>query len=91
MQKKYPDDRFEGFMRHMAIDKNDTTVTVQAGQPTPPDIRWVYLPRIRCNDCPGKLYTPGPDETINNFEVHLKNRMHRDKVTNRVEANAADT
>ncbi|KAG4304076.1 hypothetical protein PORY_002440 [Pneumocystis oryctolagi] len=33
--------------------------------------------RIRCNDCPGKLYIPGPALTVENFEIHLKNRNHR--------------
>ncbi|KAF7366705.1 hypothetical protein MSAN_00928600 [Mycena sanguinolenta] len=28
--------------------------------------------RIKCLDCPGKLYTPGPGETLSNYEVHLK-------------------
>ncbi|EPQ51859.1 SNF5-domain-containing protein [Gloeophyllum trabeum ATCC 11539] len=40
--------------------------------------------RIKCLDCPGKLYTPGPGETLSNYEVHLKNRQHRQRVTNRV-------
>ncbi|KAI0701931.1 hypothetical protein BC835DRAFT_1501194 [Cytidiella melzeri] len=40
--------------------------------------------RIKCLDCPGKLYTPGPGETLQNYEVHLKNRQHRQKVTARV-------
>ncbi|KAI9047895.1 hypothetical protein LZ554_007697 [Drepanopeziza brunnea f. sp. 'monogermtubi'] len=41
--------------------------------------KYMFLPRIRCNDCPGKLYTPGPERTVGNFEVHLRNRQHRDK------------
>ncbi|KAJ7594039.1 hypothetical protein C8J56DRAFT_777796 [Mycena floridula] len=40
--------------------------------------------RIRCVDCPGKLYKPGPVETLSNFEVHLKNRQHRQRVDDRV-------
>jgi len=44
----------------------------------------MYLPRIRCHDCPGKLYTPGPEMTVGNFEVHLKNRQHRERVDGRV-------
>lgn len=40
-------------------------------------------PRIRCHDCPGKLYTPGT-ELCENFEVHLKNRSHREKVEERL-------
>ncbi|KAI0664168.1 hypothetical protein C8Q70DRAFT_945855 [Cubamyces menziesii] len=44
----------------------------------------VYEFRIKCADCPGKHYTPGPGETLQNFEVHLKNRQHRSKVNARV-------
>ncbi|TFK31601.1 hypothetical protein BDQ12DRAFT_671742 [Crucibulum laeve] len=40
--------------------------------------------RIKCLDCPGKLYTPGPAETLSNYEVHLKNRLHRQRVNERV-------
>ncbi|KAF5352065.1 hypothetical protein D9758_009400 [Tetrapyrgos nigripes] len=39
---------------------------------------------IKCVDCPGKLYKPGPGETLSNFEVHLKNRQHRQRVDDRV-------
>jgi SWI/SNF-related matrix-associated actin-dependent regulator of chromatin subfamily B protein 1 len=55
-----------------------------AGQPTPEGVKYMYLPRIRCHDCPGKLYTPGPEMTVGNFEVHLKNRQHRERVDGRV-------
>jgi len=40
--------------------------------------------RIKCLDCPGKLYTPGPGETLSNYEVHLKNRQHRQRVNDRL-------
>ena len=49
-------------------------------------IKYMYYPRIKCKDCPGKLYTPGPETGVNNFEVHLKNRLHREKVEKRVAA-----
>ncbi|EUC61258.1 SNF5/SMARCB 1/INI1 family protein [Rhizoctonia solani AG-3 Rhs1AP] len=45
--------------------------------------------RLKCLDCPGKLYTPGPDQTLSNFEVHLKNRGHRSNVNKRVITEAA--
>ncbi|KAF8892911.1 hypothetical protein BD779DRAFT_1467981 [Infundibulicybe gibba] len=45
---------------------------------TPPE--W----RIKCSDCPGKLYTPGPGETLSNYEVHLRNRLHRQRVNDRL-------
>ena len=43
----------------------------------------MYVPRIKCLDCPGKLYIPGPGTGVNNFEVHLKNRIHREKLLRR--------
>lgn len=73
-------------MRYCAL--NATTdqpmPTPPPGGPIPADMKFVYLPRIRCHDCPGKLYTPGPETTVGNFEVHLKNRQHREKVDTRV-------
>jgi SWI/SNF-related matrix-associated actin-dependent regulator of chromatin subfamily B protein 1 len=84
--KQYPNDRFEGVMRYSAVN----TITElpcsapPAGQPTPENVKYMYLPRIRCHDCPGKLYTPGPEMTVGNFEVHLKNRQHRERVDGRV-------
>jgi hypothetical protein len=33
---------------------------------------------------PGRIYSLGPAETLNNFEVHLKNRGHRENVQARV-------
>ncbi|TFY50844.1 hypothetical protein EVG20_g11296, partial [Dentipellis fragilis] len=59
-----------------------------------PNDRFDFLPRqtpgnamqwrIKCLDCPGKLYMPGPGETLNNFDVHLRNRLHRSKVNDRL-------
>ncbi|KAF8180083.1 hypothetical protein BJ912DRAFT_635214 [Pholiota molesta] len=45
--------------------------------------------RIKCLDCPGKLYTPGPGETLSNYDVHLKNRQHRQRVNDRLSGAAA--
>jgi SWI/SNF-related matrix-associated actin-dependent regulator of chromatin subfamily B protein 1 len=55
----------------------------------PDDVQYMHLPRIRCLDCPGKLYTPGPEKTVGNFEVHLKNRQHREKVNTRLKKQAS--
>jgi len=30
-----------------------------------------------------QLYKPGPEESLTNFEVHLRNRLHRQKVGER--------
>lgn len=79
-------------MRYCAIN-TDTNAFVSlplpppaSGDPAaiPPNIQFAWLPRIRCRDCPGKSYTAGPETTVQNFEVHLKNRAHRERVTARV-------
>ena len=58
-------------------------MNLEPGAPAPPGIKIVYMPRIRCNDCPGKLYTATPGKVVDDFEVHLRNRMHREKVSHR--------
>ncbi|KAI1815855.1 SNF5-domain-containing protein [Poronia punctata] len=87
-EEAYRNDQFEGIMRYSAVD---TTTGMpfplpQGGVPTPPHVRFYFLPRIRCLDCPGKLYTPGPDTSASNFEVHLKNKGHKEKVEARLAA-----
>lgn len=72
-------------MRYSAVD-TDTLAPVanpnslSDGQ----KVKYQYLPRIRCHDCPGKLYTPGPGMTVDNFEVHLRNRQHKERVEERI-------
>ncbi|KAI0118841.1 hypothetical protein GGR51DRAFT_497857 [Nemania sp. FL0031] len=81
----YKNDQFEGIMRYSAVDTNTgLPYTFQPGQPAPPYVRFYFLPRIRCLDCPGKLYTPGPDTSASNFEVHLKNKNHKERVEARL-------
>ncbi|KAI0402594.1 SNF5-domain-containing protein [Xylaria palmicola] len=82
----YKNDQFEALMRYSAVDTNTGLphVIPQGGQPTPAHVRFYFLPRIRCLDCPGKLYTPGPEMTAGNFEVHLKNKAHKERVEARL-------
>lgn len=47
-------------------------------------IKFMFLPLIRCYDCPGKLYMPGPETTVGNFESHLRNREHGERVDERI-------
>ncbi|KAI0443374.1 hypothetical protein F4803DRAFT_561617 [Xylaria telfairii] len=83
----YKNDQFEGVMRYSAVDVNtDNPVALPAAGQAPPNVRFYYLPRIRCSDCPGKLYTPGPDTSASNFEVHLKNKTHKERVEARISA-----
>ena len=94
LQLAYPDDLFEGTMRYTAVSTiTDMPISLrpngpngpnELNEPSPPDTKFMYYPRIKCLDCPGKLYTPGPETGVNNFEVHLRNRLHREKVERRV-------
>lgn len=77
-------------MRYTAVSTTtDLPVSVRPDVPPVENVKYMYYPRIKCKDCPGKLYTPGPEIGVNNFEVHLKNRIHREKVEKRVSGVAA--
>ena len=79
-------------MRYTAVSiATDLPISVRPDAPPAEAVKYMYYPRIKCKDCPGKLYTPGPEMGVNNFEVHLKNRIHREKVEHRVkEASTAE-
>ncbi|KAF3183448.1 SWI/SNF chromatin-remodeling complex subunit [Orbilia oligospora] len=84
LRQSYPSDQFEGIMRQVVIDTT-TGISVPHTTPMIPGRHITdYTPRIRCVDCPGKLYTPGPNETVENFEIHLRNRLHRERVEARI-------
>ena len=51
---------------------------------TSAQIKYYWCPRIKCLDCPREIYTVDPDLGVKNFEVHLKNRHHRDRVNKRI-------
>ena len=53
------------------------------------DRRFGWVPRIKCNDCPGKQYTAARNNAAENFEIHLKNRQHQQRVDNRVKGKQA--
>ena len=68
-------------MRYTAVSTiSDLPQPLTPNEPVPPDTKFMYYPRIKCLDCPWKLYTPGPGGTVDNFEIHLKNRLHRERV-----------
>ena len=82
-RQSHPESSFEPLMRPYTIsilsDRPEKHL-LQPGDPPPEGTRIMFMPRIRCNDCPGKLYTAVPGRVVDDFEVHLRNRGHREKV-----------
>lgn len=71
LQEKQPYDRFELIHKPRADPNNPNEV-----------IEW----RLKCLDCPGKVYKTGPLETLDNFASHLKFKGHRNAVKARLAA-----
>ncbi|KAF1931571.1 SWI-SNF complex subunit [Didymella exigua CBS 183.55] len=97
LRDRNPDHKFESIMRYVimneAHENRETGKTepkavkldgLSLSDPLPANHKAYYLPRIRCQDCPGKLYNAGPGQTVTNFELHLKNRQHMSNVSNRI-------
>jgi SWI/SNF-related matrix-associated actin-dependent regulator of chromatin subfamily B protein 1 len=70
-------------MKFYTVDPSTNVPVKPDQQPPPTNVKYQYLPRIKCNDCPGKLYSAGPDLTADTFEVHLRNRVHKERVEGR--------
>jgi SWI/SNF-related matrix-associated actin-dependent regulator of chromatin subfamily B protein 1 len=83
MRTRYPIDKFQAEMRPYQIDPTTNQPIKADAPPTTGPPKWQFLPRIRCMDCPGKLYAAGPEQTADNFEIHLKNRQHKENVGKR--------
>ena len=74
----------EATMRYTAVSTiSDLPYLLAPNEPVPPDTKFMYYPRIKCLDCPGILYYPGPGTTVDSFEIHLKKRFHRVRVERR--------
>ncbi|KAI8938257.1 hypothetical protein NX059_005916 [Plenodomus lindquistii] len=96
LQERHPDHLFEPTMRYVVLNEayvNPETKKIDPKavkldnlddkSPLPSHHKAYFLPRIRCSDCPGKLYNAGPGQTVSNFELHLKNRGHLNNVAKR--------
>lgn len=84
LQQDYPQHQFEATMRVKAFDSITKSpmplkeVEIQKG------VTYRWYPRIRCSDCFGKTYRPGPGLGVDSFKAHLKNRLHQERVISRV-------
>ncbi|KAI4931978.1 uncharacterized protein J4E92_003877 [Alternaria infectoria] len=96
LRDKNPGELFESTMRYAVMNERHEDPktgemvsrqvkldTLSPTAPLPANHKAYFLPRIRCIDCPGKLYNAGPEQTVNNFELHLKNRVHMENVRKR--------
>jgi len=72
------------------VCRNVTTNQLQEppppGKPLPVHCESVYIAIVQCMDC-GKGISTGPGPTLNVFEDHLKDKVHRDRVTARLRRN----
>ncbi|EMC95571.1 hypothetical protein BAUCODRAFT_58044, partial [Baudoinia panamericana UAMH 10762] len=88
LRDRHPESDFEPLMRPYTVNISDNTTVksqLDPGASAPAGVKIHYMPRIRCNDCPGKLYTAEPGKVVDAFEVHLRNRNHRNNVLERQE------
>ncbi|KAE9977448.1 hypothetical protein EG328_002034 [Venturia inaequalis] len=87
LRGKFPRDDFEAWMKIQAYDrKNGGTVRlddIKNGIVSEENVKWSWVPRIKCNDCPGKQYTAAPENAEENFTVHLVNKSHVARVNAR--------
>ena len=80
LRDKYPSDSFEAWMKYAPIDRHtNEMLRAEHGGDLSANVKYQWLPRIKCNDCPGKLYQAGPGTTVENFEIHLRNRQHKER------------
>ena len=88
MRAKYPTDRFEVTLRK--VNATSTPEWRIKCQDCPGKVRKFFKKKYKFDRILGiekkkkQLYTPGPGETLSNYEVHLKNRMHRYRVNERL-------
>ncbi|KAJ4303761.1 SWI/SNF chromatin-remodeling complex subunit [Kalmusia sp. IMI 367209] len=87
LRETNPGNQFEATMRYYVIDQTTRQIVkldlLSASASLPPNLKAQYLPKIRCGDCPGKLYNAGPELTLGNFQTHLNNRVHKQNVEKR--------
>ncbi|KAG9113372.1 Microtubule-associated protein, microtubule dynamics during spindle orientation, partial [Ceratobasidium sp. 392] len=73
-QMRYPHDRMDVVLKLSSQDAEESST---------PEFRLKWLIQFE------QLYMPGPEQTLTNFEIHLKNRTHRFNVGQRIAAEAA--
>ena len=83
LQEKYPTDKFEAVLRKVSTVNSPEWRIKCLDCPGKVSFQEV-LPRHYAHAI-SQLYTPGGGETLQNYEVHLKNRHHRQRVNARLD------
>lgn len=85
LRERYPYDSFEYTFTSWPVDA-ETELPCPGPAPgqSSEGIKYLYLPRIQCNDCPWKLYAPGPGTSVGDFEIHLKDKQHQERARWRI-------
>lgn len=94
LREKYPQASIDGIMYPCQINIDTIVVTAERLEPgasAPAGYKLKLLPRIRCADCPGRLYEANPMSVVENFTPHMRNRLHRYGVELRLLADSETT
>ena len=84
MLLKFMDDRFDFVLRASANESGVPEWWVKCLD-CPQKVRWrVSVTRTITDNSSLQFYRTGPEETLNNFEIHLRNRAHRRRVAERL-------
>ncbi|KAK8188772.1 uncharacterized protein BKA78DRAFT_158295 [Phyllosticta capitalensis] len=89
LRKRHESSLFKAFMQYCAIEKDTGAQvrldTLPTGAHLSPNLKFMWIPRIRCLDCSDTVYPPGPGLTAKAFGKHLENWAHCDAVDERKE------
>ncbi|KAF3402316.1 hypothetical protein DPV78_003647 [Talaromyces pinophilus] len=85
----FPDGRFTALMLYAAFDISTMMPVVATNTDYPnPKLKYQFLPRIQCLDCPEELHVPGPGMSVRNFKMHLEESQHTQRLEERVKDEA---
>ena len=83
LRHAHSDVSVEGVMQPYEIDIQSelpTSNTLEDGATAGRGFKIQLLPRVRCLDCPNKLYVARPGSVIDDLSIHMRNRLHKQSV-----------
>ena len=83
-RSEHPQDLFEHCLRYTARNQDNLADTANRLSQRPQDLRYDYLPRIKCLDCPAFLIPLGHPQRFENIEKHINTPLHKERVAKRL-------